>query len=161
MLDVEHPTKTTYYPQTNERVEWYNRTMVTRLRHYVAENQKNWDKYVQPLSYAYNTQEHKPPNITPFSLVLTRHPPELTAVSQPSCLCTVSYVRADHQSPRFNPSGNLLHCRQKPIRICVNGGRSIGITLTRRYTTKQSLYGTSGCLRTKNRYLLRKTRRTR
>lgn len=64
-------------PPTDEgQVKWYNRTIVTRLRHYVAEYQKECDKYVYPLAYAHSVEMHKSTNATTFSNVLFRHPPE-------------------------------------------------------------------------------------
>ena len=73
-LGVKHLTTTTYHPQTNGQVERYNRTLVARLRHYVAENQADWDDFVQPLTYAYNTQVHRSTGRSPFDLVLSRSP---------------------------------------------------------------------------------------
>lgn len=52
LLGVKHLTTTAYHPQTKGQVEHYNKTIVTRLRHYVAEHQRDWDTLVQPLTYA-------------------------------------------------------------------------------------------------------------
>ena len=73
-LGVKHLTTTTYHPQANGQVERYNRTLVARLRHYVAENQRDWDEFVQPLTYAYNTQVHRSTGRSPFDLVLAQAP---------------------------------------------------------------------------------------
>ena len=45
-----------------------------RLRHYVEEQQRDWDDYMQPLTFAYNTQVHRSTETTPFDLLLTRPP---------------------------------------------------------------------------------------
>lgn len=42
----------TYHPPTNGQVERYNKTLVTRLAHYLDEHQNDWDAFVQPLTYA-------------------------------------------------------------------------------------------------------------
>ena len=42
------------------------------LRHYVEEHQRDWDDYMQPLTFAYNTQVHRSTDTIPFDLVLTR-----------------------------------------------------------------------------------------
>ena len=77
MLGVRHFTTTAYHPQTNGQAERFNRTIVQRLRHYVAEHQTDWDLYIQPLTYAYNMQVHRTTGTTPFDLILSRHPPNI------------------------------------------------------------------------------------
>ena len=49
--------------------------VVQRLQHYVEEHQRDWDDYVQPLTFAYNTLVHRSTETTPCDLVLTRPPP--------------------------------------------------------------------------------------
>ena len=84
LLGVKQHTITAYHPQTNGQVERYNKTLVSRLRHYVADHQRNWDEFVQPLTYAYNIQVHKSTGTSPFSLVLSRQPSSLPAVDSTS-----------------------------------------------------------------------------
>lgn len=67
---------TANHRQANRRAKRLNRTIVTRLRHYVAEHQRDQALYVQRLSYAYNTQAHRHTNTSPYTMVLSRHPPE-------------------------------------------------------------------------------------
>ena len=74
MLGVSHLRTTAYHPQTNGQAERYNRTLVTRLIHYVSEHQNDWDQFVQPLTYAYNTQVHRTTGFAPFELTLARAP---------------------------------------------------------------------------------------
>ena len=69
-----HIFNTTYHPQSNGQTERFNRTLVQRLRHYLEEHQRDWDDYVQPLTFAYNTQVHRSTETTPFDLLLTRPP---------------------------------------------------------------------------------------
>lgn len=45
MLGVKHITKTSFHPQTNRKVEQYDHTIVTQLRHYVVENHKDCDSH--------------------------------------------------------------------------------------------------------------------
>ena len=74
LLGVGHNLTTAYHPQTNGETERFNRTLVQRLRHYVEEHQRDRDEYIQPLTFAYNTQVHRSTKTTPFDLVLTRPP---------------------------------------------------------------------------------------
>lgn len=41
----------------------------------MEEHQREWDKYVQKLTYAYNAQVDRVTNMAPFGLVLPRDPP--------------------------------------------------------------------------------------
>ena len=78
MLGIRYVLTTAYPPQTYGQAERFNRTLVARLRQYVSEHQRDWDDYVQPLTYAYNMQVHRSTGTTPFDLTLTRHPPGIS-----------------------------------------------------------------------------------
>ena len=73
-LGVKHPPTSTNHPQTNGQVERLNRTLVARLRHYEVDHQRNWHLFIQPLTYAYNTQVHKSTKQVPFGLALLHLP---------------------------------------------------------------------------------------
>lgn len=53
---------------------------------------------MQPLTYAYETQMHRSTNMTPISLVLSRHQSGPTTVPQPSSKIIYSY---DETDPRW------------------------------------------------------------
>lgn len=74
---------TTYHPQANGQVKRFNKTLVQRLRHYVAE-QRDWDRHVEPLTYAYIYQVHRTTGTTPFDLVLNRHLPSINVRPPPA-----------------------------------------------------------------------------
>ena len=80
ILGVEQRFTTAYHPQTNGQVERFNRTILSQLRKYIGEHQKDWDLYNGALTYAYNTQVHSSTGFTPFELVLSR-PPQTTIMS--------------------------------------------------------------------------------
>ena len=74
-LGIKHRKTLAYNAQTNGQTERYNQTLVTRLCIFVNEHQKDWNRLIQPLTYAYNMQVHRPTGENPFSLALTRTPP--------------------------------------------------------------------------------------
>ena len=74
LLGMQHYLTTVYNPQTNGQTERFNRTLVQRLRNYFKEHQRDWDDYVQPLTFAYNTQVYRSTETNPFDLELTRPP---------------------------------------------------------------------------------------
>lgn len=92
ILVLRHLKTTAYDPWTSGLVEGYNPTIVTRRLYYDSENQKKGDRYVQPLSYVYNTQKHKSTNTLPFSLVLQRLVPGPIKVAKPSGIASKGYV---------------------------------------------------------------------
>lgn len=60
-------TTTAYYSLTNGQPEQLIKMILVRLRHCVAEHQRDGDIYVQPLTYTYNTKLHRTTNLPPFS----------------------------------------------------------------------------------------------
>lgn len=81
-IGTNNATTIEYHPQADEQVERYKKMIGTRLQHYVDEHQTNLDEFVQPLTYAYYTQALKSTGETPFSLRLSRHPPNPVGTSE-------------------------------------------------------------------------------
>ena len=77
ILGIHKAFTTEYHPQTNGQAERFNRTIIAAIRNYVSDSQRDWDEWLGPLTYAYNTQVHRSTGTTPFDLVLSRHPPPL------------------------------------------------------------------------------------
>lgn len=92
MLGVKELTTTASHRQTNGQVKRYNLTIVTQLRHFIAENQKYWDTYAQKITIAYNAEANKSTNTAFFSLVILQHTSESTKVYRPSELTPDGYV---------------------------------------------------------------------
>ena len=78
LLGLSNIFTSTYNPQTNGQVERCNRTILSMLRNYVNEHQDDWERYATALKYAYNNHVHRSAGTTPFSLVLSRTPPEFS-----------------------------------------------------------------------------------
>ena len=110
LLGVRHYLTTAYHPQSNGRTERFNRTLTQRLRNYVEEHQRVWDDYVQPLTFAYDTQVHRSTETTPFDLVLTRPPSGFILPS------TVPQDAGTHREDRRTP----VQYRRATLRKLIN-----------------------------------------
>lgn len=66
-----------YRPESSRQVERFNKTIITHLKQYVTEHQRNWAKFVQPLIYMYNTELDRSTITSPYILALSRQLPGL------------------------------------------------------------------------------------
>ena len=78
LLRVTNLFTTTYHPQTNGQAESFNRSLMAMLRCYVEDHPDDWCSFTAALCYAYNQSVHRSTRVTPFELVLSRPPPEIT-----------------------------------------------------------------------------------
>lgn len=60
---------TSYHPQSNGALERSHLTLADYLKHYVNEDQSNWDKWLDFAMFSYNTNIHSSTRFTPFELV--------------------------------------------------------------------------------------------
>lgn len=69
LFKIKHVFSSPYHPQTNGALERSHQTLKEYLKHYINQNQTNWDEYVQLAMFTYNTHIHRSTNLTPFELV--------------------------------------------------------------------------------------------
>ena len=60
---------TAFHPESNGSLERSHRVLAEYLRHYVCEDQTDWDEWVPCAVYVYNTTVHTATGYTPFELV--------------------------------------------------------------------------------------------
>jgi len=89
LLKIKKIQSTAFHPESQGSIERSHRVLAEYLRHYVKEDQTNWDEWAPFAAYAYNTSEHSATGYTPFELVFG-HPSSL-----PSAL-------RSEPSPRYN-----------------------------------------------------------
>ena len=70
LLGINKTRTTPLHPESDGMVERYNRTLKTQLSLFVAEHQKDWDKYVPLLLIAYRTATHASTHFTPARLMI-------------------------------------------------------------------------------------------
>ena len=68
-LSITHTVTSPYHPQTSAQAEVFKKTMAHYLRTAISESKKStldWELYLGPLMFAYNTAVHKSTLQTPF-----------------------------------------------------------------------------------------------
>ena len=71
---IKHVRTSGYHPQTNGLAERQCRTLTDMIALYTNDNQKDWDKFLPFLVFAYNTARHDTTKTSPFYLVYGREP---------------------------------------------------------------------------------------
>jgi hypothetical protein len=69
---VKKLSTSSYHPQSNGMTERFNQTLATMLTHYTQHRQKDWDRYLPYVLYAYRTSPHSITKYSPFYLVYGR-----------------------------------------------------------------------------------------
>jgi transposase InsO family protein len=68
LLNIQHTTTTAYHPQCNSQAEVANKTIAKYLSRVVGEDTLDWEDYIGPLMFSYNTSFHRSIKNTPFFL---------------------------------------------------------------------------------------------
>jgi len=69
LLRIKKVQTTAFRPVSNGSLEKSHRVLAEYLRHYVSEDQTDWDEWVPYAAYVYNTTMHTTTTFTPFELV--------------------------------------------------------------------------------------------
>lgn len=96
VFEIRELRTTAYQLKTNVQVEIYRRPIVARLQHNVSEHQRDWDSYVQPSMYAYNTQTRRATEALPFNVVVPREWPSTATFGQ--LTASPLYMQKDEQT---------------------------------------------------------------
>jgi hypothetical protein len=102
LLDYHHIFCTPYHSQINEPVERFNCTFVTQLAKLTDQESSNWDEYLYPIVFAYNTGVHSTTNISPFELTFGRKANLPT--DHPPTTFTFSHLSHHRQTKHIEPT---------------------------------------------------------
>lgn len=72
-LGVMRLMTTAYHPDTDCKVEKYDRTLLQRLCNNVSKPEKDWDTYVKLLTHAYSTQTYRVTEMVPFNMIMCNY----------------------------------------------------------------------------------------
>ena len=68
LLNIQKTTTTPYHPQSNAQVEVCNKTIAKYLKTKVSTDTLDWEFYLAPMMFAYNTRYHRTTKSTPFEI---------------------------------------------------------------------------------------------
>ena len=71
-VKIKKIQSTAFHPESQRGIERSHRVMAEYLRHYVSEDQTDWDSWVPFATYVYYTTQHSATNFTPFELLFGR-----------------------------------------------------------------------------------------
>src|SRR5438067_317087 len=71
---IDRSNTTAYRPQCNGMTERFNKSIISIMKMYVNEDQKDWDLWIPYALLAYRTAYHEVLQETPFYLTYGRHP---------------------------------------------------------------------------------------
>jgi len=71
-LETNHLITTAYHPQCNGLAERYNHTFADMISMYVNSLHNDWDRYVDFVTFAYNTSRQESTGVSPFFLLYGR-----------------------------------------------------------------------------------------
>lgn len=69
LYSLNHKKTTSYHPRTNGLTERFNKTLADMISHFVAEDHKDWDRFLPHLLFAFNTSIHESTGYSPFFLL--------------------------------------------------------------------------------------------
>ena len=72
LLSVKQLTTTPYHPQYNGLVERFNGTLKVMLKRMCAKRPKDWDRYIDPLLFAYREMPQESLGFSPFEMLYGR-----------------------------------------------------------------------------------------
>ena len=74
LIGYNHIFSSVYHSQSNEMIECFNATFVPQIVKLQELENNNWDKFLSPVVFIYNTDIHATTNYSPFQLQFGREP---------------------------------------------------------------------------------------
>jgi hypothetical protein len=149
LIGFNHILCTPYHPQSNGQTERFNSTFVTQIAKLTDRESNNWDEYLSPIIFAYNTGIHSTTNISPFELTFGRQanlpidqPPTFFTFPSPHDYYQqlVRHLKLYHAAVKHNVFHRQQQTKRRYDRNRPNPRYDIGTTvLTRLFFNKSKL----------------------
>ena len=119
LLHVEHRTTSPYHPQANSSAESYNRQIIKYMKTVMndASDTLDWEEFLPPLMFSYNTHIHQATQQSPFFLTF-HHDPRLPYfdLDNPRPLYGEDYVTHAWKIAQHTQREALRHLKQQAVR---------------------------------------------
>ena len=70
ILTINKIQSTAFHLASQESIEWSHHVLAEYLRHYVSEDQTNWNSWVPFATYVYNTTEHSATGVNSLQIAV-------------------------------------------------------------------------------------------
>jgi hypothetical protein len=107
LMGYNHIFSSVYHPQSNGMVERFNATFVPQIAKLQDRENNNWDEFLLPIVFAYNTGVHSTTDYSPFQLQFGREP--CVTTDGPSNSFTLN--RPNDYYERLNKNLRIIHRR--------------------------------------------------
>jgi hypothetical protein len=118
LLQIKKIQTTAFHPESNGSLERGHKVLVEYLRHYIAEDQRDWDEWILYATYMYNVTTHRATGYSPFEL-LFGHRAHIPSALQAHPTLRYNYddyvseLRGRLQSAHAIARGNLLQSKAR------------------------------------------------
>ena len=113
LMGTKKEFTSSYHSQCDGLVERFNGTLTQSLSHYVSSNQKDWDKYLNPVLFGYRVSPSEVTGESPFYMLYGREPRlpmdvsflpprELSALIAEHCARVVENIEIAHRIAKEN-----------------------------------------------------------
>ena len=80
VMGITKTRTTAYHPSGDGQVERQNRTLQGMLSAFVSKNTDDWDLWLDPVTFAYNSSRQESTGVSPYEVVFGRLPPDAPRV---------------------------------------------------------------------------------
>jgi transposase InsO family protein len=114
LMGYKHTYSTTYHPQSNGMVERFNATFVPQIAKLQDKENNNWDEFLLPVVFAYNTGTHSTTNYSPFQLLYGREP----RLPTDGPIASFTFRKPNDYYEQLKKSMRLIHGYAREIILC-------------------------------------------